>query len=67
MESKKVAHNARTRTITVRLTAEEDALVTTGAKLRGISKSDYLRSTLGKVVADQFAHAGQLHRSQVGG
>jgi uncharacterized protein (DUF1778 family) len=50
----------RTKSITVRLTAEEDALVTAGARLQGISKSDYLRDRLREAVARSFAHAGKL-------
>lgn len=50
----------RTRHITVRLTEEEDALVTAGARLRGISKSDYLRETLRQSVVAAFARSGKM-------
>lgn len=51
--------NQRTHSVTVRLTAEEDALVTTGARLRGISKSDYLRDTLRQAVINSFVPSGK--------
>lgn len=52
--------NQRTHSITVRLTAEEDALVTTAARLRGISKSDYLRETLRQAVVNSFMPSGKI-------